>query len=209
MIDLDNTLADRHAAVDAWLQAFSATHQLDAPTRAWIASLDEDGYASRFDVFDQIRSRLELRTPTAQLVADYRQRVVAHTHETPGASRCLKRLRSAGHRLAIVSNGAGSQQRAKIAHLGFGPLVDAVIISGDIGIKKPDPEIFHLAAQRAGASLDDACMIGDSPMHDIEGGYAVGVTTIWLRRSRTWSADHGRSPDHAIDTLYEVASLLT
>jgi FMN phosphatase YigB (HAD superfamily) len=86
-----------------------------------------------------------------------------------------------------VSNGASSQQHAKIDALGFRALVDVVVVSDDLGIAKPDPEIFHYAARQAGSTLSDAWMIGDSPVHDIVGAHGVGANTAWIHRGRTWT----------------------
>ncbi|MCP4966040.1 MAG: HAD-IA family hydrolase [bacterium] len=62
------------------------------------------------------------------------------------------------------------QQHAKIDALGFRDLVDAVCVSGDLGVEKPSPEIFELAAEQASASLTGARMVGDSPANDVNGG---------------------------------------
>jgi FMN phosphatase YigB (HAD superfamily) len=58
--------------------------------------------------------------------------------------------------LAVVSNGAADPQRAKIEAIGFERDVHGCLISGEVGTRKPDARIFALAAEAAGASLDDA-----------------------------------------------------
>lgn len=208
MFDLDNTLGDRAAAVESWLDEFAATHGLADATRDWIASLDADGYAPRREVFDQVRARLGLDAPADELVAAYRSRIVELTTATAGAHDCLVALRSAGHRLAIVTNGSSGQQHAKIEHLGFVPLVDAVVVSGDLSIKKPDHRIFHIAAEQAGASLDGAWMIGDSAVHDIAPAVELGLRTIWIRRGRVWDLD-GVEPTHVVENPAQIAGLIS
>lgn len=208
MLDLDNTLGDRAAAVEAWLDEFVAVHGLDDTTRDWIASLDADGYAPRHDVFDQIRAQLGLDAPADELVAAYRSRIVELTTATVGAHDCLVMLRAAGHRLAIVTNGSSGQQHAKIERLGFAPLVDAVVVSGDLSIKKPDERIFHIAAEQASASLDGAWMVGDSAVHDIAPAAGLGLRTVWIRRGRSWDLD-GVEPTHVADTPAEIAVLIS
>jgi len=47
MIDLDNTLLDRHAAVVAWTAEFAGEHSLPAGSADWILERDQDGYADR------------------------------------------------------------------------------------------------------------------------------------------------------------------
>ena len=207
MFDLDNTLGDRAAAVDAWLDEFAAAHGLDDATCGWIASLDADGYAPRHEVFGQIRARLDLAASADELVAAYRTRVVELTTATDGARDCLVALRAAGHHLAIVTNGSSSQQHAKIDRLGFRELVDAVIVSGDLSITKPDHRIFHIAADQAGATLDGAWMVGDSAVHDIAPAAALGLRTVWIRRGRDWDLD-GVEPTLVVDSPAEIAALI-
>ena len=47
--------------------------------------------------------------------------------------------------MAMVTNGIGEVQRARIERLGLGPYLDAVVISGEVGVAKPGPAIFDLA----------------------------------------------------------------
>ena len=167
LFDLDNTLADRSGAVADWIDEFCATEGLGVEDAAWILELDDDGYRDRVDAFTQLRARFSLTDPVETLVGEYRQRIVQLARPVPEATNCLAQLRSAGHALAIVTNGSSGQQHAKIDTLGFRELVDAVIVSGDLGIKKPDPRIFELAAEQTGCRLDDAWMVGDSALHDL------------------------------------------
>jgi putative hydrolase of the HAD superfamily len=60
------------------------------------------------------------------------------------------------------------------------------VISEGAGLRKPDPEIFRLAAARAGQPLDGAWMIGDSAEADIGGARAAGLPGAWLHRGRPW-----------------------
>lgn len=204
MLDLDNTLADRSGAVAAWADEFCSDHGLGPEARSWIIEADNDGYSDRVTVFSSIRSRFDIDIPIEALVADYRRRVIELTRPTPGAVSCLTGLREAGHMLAIVSNGSSSQQHGKIDALGFRDLVDAVVISGDLGIKKPDRAMFDAAVEQTGAGStspsDPAWMVGDSPLHDIVGAKAVGARTAWLHRGRTWDTTAER-PDLILDSV--------
>lgn len=212
MIDLDNTLADRDGAVAAWLDEFCADYGLDESAKRWIIEADNDGYADRPTVFAAIRERFGLGPSAESLVADYRRRVVELARPTEGAVDCLIELRAAGATIAIVSNGTSGQQHGKIETLGLKPLVDAVIISGDLEIKKPDRRIFEAAALACGLDLvtldgRPGWMVGDSPLHDIVGGRDVGLRTAWLHRGRTWDAAVA-PPDLTIGTLSELPMLV-
>lgn len=203
MIDLDNTLADRDGAVRAWINEFGAEHGLTDEDRGWIHRLDNDGYSNRREVFEAIRNRFALETSVDLLLESYQRRVVELIEPSTGAHDCLVELRAADHASAIVSNGSSGQQHAKIERLGFRSLVDAVSISGDLDITKPDPRIFQHAAAATGQRLDQARMVGDSAMHDIDGAQRIGVRTAWLRRGRSWDPTLS-APDLVLDSLSEL-----
>lgn len=211
MLDLDNTLADRSGAVSAWIDEFCAERELGAEAAAWLHESDQDGYADRATVFAEIRRRFGLPEPVERLLGDYRRRVVELVRPVDGAVECLTQLRSRGCRLAIVSNGSSGQQHAKIDQLGLRDLVDAVIVSGDLAIKKPDPQIFEAAAEACGGTAGEVWMVGDSPTHDIVGAAALGFKTAWLRRGRVWDASRYAPtvPDLSLDSLRPLPELVS
>ena len=89
----------------------------------------------------------------------------------------LRRARAAGIRTGLVSNsmGAGTYDREA-----FPELFDGVVISGEVGMHKPQPEIFLLAAERAGVP-PERCVFVDDIRENCEGAEAVGMTAILHR----------------------------
>ncbi len=113
-----------------------------------------------------------------------------------------------GHGLGIITNGPAGIQRRKIDLLGVEPLVDFIIVSGEFGVEKPDPAIFHEALRLGGVGPGEAIYIGDSAEHDIAGARAAGLTPVWVQRDGApWVAD-GPEPDLRIRDVREVASAL-
>lgn len=88
----------------------------------------------------------------------------------PETTQALRNARDSGWRIGVVTNGTTAQQMLKIQTVGLEPYVDAVIISEAEQVKKPDPEIFLIAARRLGAELAGGWMVGDHPAADIAGG---------------------------------------
>jgi putative hydrolase of the HAD superfamily len=86
----------------------------------------------------------------------------------------------------IVSNGSLRQQEAKIKSTGLDRYVADWVISEDVGVSKPNPRIFALAAQRVRMRLAAAWVVGDSPEADIAGAATVGLPSVWLHRGRSW-----------------------
>jgi len=83
-------------------------------------------------------------------------------------------------RLGIITNGGGSHQRGKIAALGLEEWVDPelILISGEVGIMKPDPKIFQIAQARAQLPPEALLFVGDSPENDI----APAKAALWQVR---------------------------
>lgn len=102
----------------------------------------------------------------------------------PDARPALAAIRAGNPaaRLGIVTNGPADIQREKVALLGLPPLVDAIVISGEAGVAKPDPAIFALALDRLAGSPAEAIYLGDAPEVDIGGAKAAGLRAVWMNR---------------------------
>ncbi|MCX5386289.1 HAD hydrolase-like protein [Streptomyces sp. NBC_00083] len=94
------------------------------------------------------------------------------------------------------------------APCGPGRLVQGRGVSESVGHKRPDPRIFRAPAATAGASLDGAWVIGDSPHADIAGAHTLGLRSVWVAHGHAWAeanfrlthaADDGATAiDHAV-----------
>ncbi|MBS7390671.1 MAG: HAD family hydrolase [Fibrobacter sp.] len=56
-------------------------------------------------------------------------------------------------------------------------ILDAVIISGEVHVRKPDPEIFKIALERLGTKAEETLFVGDDPERDIRGATSVDMQT--------------------------------
>lgn len=99
-----------------------------------------------------------------------------------GAEALLTRLKGAGHRLALITDGSSRHQRGKIAALGldrfFGP--DSIFISGETGGDKHTPLPFRLAEERFGASVSRMYYVGDNLAKDFVHPNLRGWTSVML-----------------------------
>lgn len=185
LCDLDNTLVDRSAHFRAWAAQFAVAHSLGPETTETLIALDADGHSSRDSLFEAARTMFGLRATTDQLVSEFRATFPKLFALDDEVARELRVARESGWRIAIVTNGPSSQMD-KIHAAGLDDLVDAVCISGVEGIRKPDPELFRLAADRCGEDLAGAWVIGDDPDTDIRGAYDIGLRSAWVHRGRGW-----------------------
>jgi putative hydrolase of the HAD superfamily len=94
----------------------------------------------------------------------------------------LGRLREGGARLAVVSNWDVSLHDV-LERTHLRGLVDAVVISAELGAAKPDPAIFRAALERLGATAAEALHVGDSVEHDVAGARAAGLEAVLVARN--------------------------
>jgi putative hydrolase of the HAD superfamily len=93
----------------------------------------------------------------------------------------VRELREAGLRTGLLSN---SWSTAHYDRDLLGELFDGIVISGEVGLHKPQPEIFRLAAERVGTP-PEACAFVDDLRENCEGAEAVGMMAIRHRDSET------------------------
>lgn len=111
--------------------------------------------------------------------------------------------------LSLVTNGLADFQREKIDAVGVARWMQAVTVSGELGIWKPDRGIFEHALKQAGCTDPaQAMMVGDSLTKDIAGAAALGMRTAWMRRYPHLSARPDVAPDLTVANLNELAEQL-
>ncbi len=207
--DLDNTLIDRQAAFAAWASDFCAARGLGEEAVAHLVRLDDDGFATREEVFGPAREALGLAEETGVLIGQYRAEYPRFVAPAAGAASELARLRAQSWRVALVTNGPVSQHD-KLARAGLATCFDAIVVSAEVGVEKPNRAIFVEAARRCGTSLEEAevaFMVGDAPATDVGGAWAAGMRTVWMRRGRRWPLRALR-PDHIADTVAEAVEAI-
>ncbi len=122
----------------------------------------------------------------------------------PDAPPALAAIRAAGLTLGILSNWEDWLDDLLIA-LNLGDTFDHVLVSGTLGLEKPDPAIFHHALTLAGVAPAELVYVGDSFHHDIEPCLALGIRAVLIDR-------HQRRPDAAgyerVTDLRDLPALL-
>lgn len=86
-------------------------------------------------------------------------------------------------KIALVSNGVSSIQRSRLAKCPLTPLFDAIIISEEVGVAKPDPKMLEIALEKLGCTdKKHAILMGDSLSADIPAANAAGIHSIYFCR---------------------------
>ena len=212
VFDLDGTLLDRRLSFerfirDQWQRFPQVLQSVDQASYVRTAiEFDANGYGPRRDLFVSTVARFELPSElAATLLRDYRARFAATCVLFPDVVPTLTRLRAAGLRVGLITNGSVRMQGSKLACLSLEPSFDAVLISDAEGVSKPDPEIFHRALGRLGTTADRAVFVGDHPELDVAGARGAGMRAVWRRDP---SLSHTVQADAIVDEIGELLRLL-
>ena len=164
-------------------------------------------------LFDHILHRLGAWDPrlVAELVRCYRDHRPA-AEPYPGVPEVLRRLRAAGLRLFLVTDGHGPAQRHKVQALGLGPLFDQMVFTGDFAgnLHKPSPFPFQLACGRLGLAPARCAYVGDNPACDVAGPRSLGMLTIGVATGpfARLAGPQAPAPHLRVDALEAVTDLL-
>jgi putative hydrolase of the HAD superfamily len=126
----------------------------------------------------------------------------------PDAVDTLTRLRKKGLRLALITNGAGDMQRAKLQRFALEPFFDSILIEGEFGCGKPDPRVFTHTLQKLNIGSTDAWMVGDDLGRDISPCQPLGIFSVWVDWKGTGLPPSGKvKPDKIIRNIGELLPL--
>lgn len=127
----------------------------------------------------------------------------------------LKRLRDLSIKTAIITDGIPIKQYEKILRLNIDSLIDLVVISDEIGIKKPNPELFNYCLKKFGVKGQETIYIGDRIDKDIIPANLNNIYSIYLHRGGkydTYKSDfeirEELKPDYEISNLNELFMII-
>ncbi len=140
--------------------------------------------------------------------ADYTRNRADVLELSPGALECIEALRLHGCKLGIVTNGFAATHHEKIARLGLTPLFDALFIADEMGMVKPDPEVFRHACEVLGTQPERTAMVGDRYDRDIVGAKLTGMFTVLIDVHAIPLPDGAAEPDAVVKSIAGVLEIL-
>ena len=121
----------------------------------------------------------------------------------PEVPDVLRRLREAGRKIAILSNGEPKMLEAGAQSAGIDSLLDAILSVEEVGIFKPHPKVYQLAVDRLGVAADRIAF-QSSNAWDVSGAGAFGLRAVWINRL---GAPPERLPGAAEHQLQDLSGL--
>lgn len=227
LLDLDDTILDDSGGVETSWWAICGEAALRQPVleprrlyeaisrqRSWFWADAERHRTGRMNLREASRTIVhaalcELGVDAPELAAiladDYRNLRDERLCLIPGAIDAMKRLRTHGARLALITNGSASAQRRKIDRFELARFFDQILIEGEVGIGKPDPRVYQDAVGALGCGPAEAWSVGDNLEWDVTAPQRLGVYAIWVdaRGAGLPPGLHTR-PDRIIRSIAEL-----
>jgi putative hydrolase of the HAD superfamily len=178
LLDLDETLYSREEAFWAWIDAEAGAapnaRELD---RHRVAELDQRGRGDKQALLEYLDSVLGWQQTRHERQRRFRDGISKAVRLAPGVKESLTRI-GLRFKLGLVSNGTAATQRAKLEALGVNALFDPILISEEIGLRKPDVRIFELAIINWRIAPGNVLFVGDDPVSDLGGAKAAGMRVL-------------------------------
>lgn len=125
----------------------------------------------------------------------------------PEVPETLARLKAAGLKTAILSNGSPRMLRAAVAGANIGHLLDEVLSVEEVGVYKPHPKVYQLGVDRLGIE-PAAISFQSSNAWDAYAASAFGMRVVWCNRYRQRPERLPGKPQHEVRSLAELPALL-
>jgi len=216
IFDLDNTLLNRKLAFEDYAKRLVDTFSIDLDQAAkeeaiqTIIQADRNGYRKKKELYEELLTQLQWKKELTveELLNYWFSQFYQCSVLMDGALDVIHALKERGVKLGIITNGSVHSQNAKIDYVGLRQQFDVIVVSDEVGVKKPDKGIFELALQKLGVDADSSIYIGDHPHNDIKGASQAGLTTIWLEGFQAWDVTDIQ-PHYTIRELREMIDILT
>ncbi len=223
VFDLDDTLFDRESAQRLMFQLLLEKHD------SLFAGIERQALTNAFYVADnEANQHFESGAPQIDVVTrriraflgllklpDDRADEVAHTylaHYPPdgcavaGAREVVEKL-AHRRRVGLISNGYRKTQQQKLESIGMNGSLSVALFSSELPVRKPQPEIFAMAASQLAVAPDQCLYTGNSYRYDICGAMAAGMKTCWYNPHGRRLIGDQKKPDYEIATLRALVRL--
>ncbi|WP_248517191.1 HAD family hydrolase [Salinarchaeum laminariae] len=197
--DLDGTLCQFDQSFDVLVRDSLVAAGVRNPPEAAhdvfaerIFSALEECEAEPFELaFEAVATELGVSVDPAEAATAYREIEVESTTLVDGARETVETVADRAAAVGVLSNGEGALQREKLAAHGLEDAFDAVVISNEVGVRKPDTAIFATAAERLasnGVEPAEHVYVADEYETDVGPAEQAGWTAIHVRNDEGPSA---------------------
>ena len=127
----------------------------------------------------------------------------------PAANSEAVRIIAPKFRVGLLSNFDDAQTgREVLLDTGVADLFEAVVISAEVGLRKPNPRIYAMILEMLHLDASDVLFVGDTPREDVLGPKMAGMRTAWVNRRGLPLPEEIPIPDYTIASIAELPEIL-
>lgn len=212
LFDFDETLQDRTLAFEGYMDAFldkflpNIDESIRDEHKQDMRVTGKGGYVNRIEWYAMLCDKWGWTdAPSAKELAEHYDTTFGdHNVIFDNSIPLLKELKDRGYMTGVITNGPSYLQNHKMDMSGLRPYCDIVVVSGDVGVHKPDPELFRYTAGLLGLKPEACTYVGDHPVNDIQGAREAGMQAI--RMNWGWFRDMSLDPE--IPTITDIIDVL-
>lgn len=212
LFDFDETLQDRTAAFESYMDSFLGTYCPDISEEEKEKRKEDmritgnGGYVNRVEWCTLLCKMWGWNDapPAEELAYHYDKTFGDHNVIFENSPVLLNELKNRGYIVGVITNGPSMLQNHKMDTSGLRPYCDIVVVSGDVGVHKPDPGLFAYTADKLGLKPEECVYVGDHPINDIKGALDAGMKAI--RMNYGWFKDKDLRED--VPTIGDIIEVL-
>ena len=186
----------------------------DAFLRLWgemVSQRDDGSFSTTETCLTYVLSELGIPADAARIHEATQSRLEYYRHALeprPDALETLATLKADGYKIGLIS-GCSNDVSILWPTTPFAELMDAAVLSCEVGFTKPDPRIYHLACERLGVRAEKCLFVGDGSSNELTAASELGMGAVLIRTSDDIEDGNRQSwNDTRISALGEVLSLL-
>lgn len=185
--------------------------KLEYKKRCHRAKMGEYHEIDLLKVFEDMLEARSVNKSVAQpLASEFRRLSMVRLSRFDGVYEMLSELKSAGGRVYLLSNAQSCFTLEELRATGLYDLFNGIIISSDVGVKKPSEEIFRIAFDRFSITPEDSIYVGNDMRDDILGACRVGMKTLYIHteQSGNYEGLDIPSPTYTVENHREMRDIL-
>jgi putative hydrolase of the HAD superfamily len=211
LFDFDETLQDRTEAFEHYMDTYFDTFRPELSNeerekcKEDMRITGKGGYVNRVEWCTLLIDMWSWKdAPPAEVLAEHYDVTFGdHNVIFKNSKPLLQELKNRGYITGVVTNGPSYLQNHKMDMSGLRELCDIVVVSGDVGVHKPDPELLRYTADKLNLKPEECIYVGDHPINDIRCALDAGMKPI--RMNYGWFKDQDlRSDVPVIEDIIDV-----
>jgi HAD superfamily hydrolase (TIGR01509 family) len=135
--------------------------------------------------------------------------IVNDYYITNDVKEVLSTLKKKGLKLGLVTDNHSADWAYHLLHkFDLEPFFDSIVVSSQIGIRKPHKQIFLHCLKLLNVSNHDSIFVGDSLSHDIQGAENADIKSVWLNRKSERQKSEIVNPNYELNNLSEFLDII-